>query len=202
MAKRQRRSAEEAHALILAAAAKRLAQSGPQGIRLQEVAADVGVSHPTILHHFGSRAGLVEAVVEEGLARLQADVAAAFSETSLDASAGAQLLHKLMATLGGEGHARLIAWLSLEGRGGDDDQTLKNAATMIHARRQAEVGADADPDDTLFVVLLVGLALFGEGVLGSTAYDSAGLGEDPTAKTRFRAWLVRLFEKHLHGPGV
>jgi len=34
---------------------------------LQEIAADVGVSHSTILHHFGSREALVEAVVTRAL---------------------------------------------------------------------------------------------------------------------------------------
>jgi AcrR family transcriptional regulator len=202
VAKRQRRSAEEAHALILDAAAKRLAQSGPQGIRLQEIAADVGISHPTILHHFGSRADLVEAVVDQALERLREDVVTAFADQRLDAGQGAQLVHRVMATLGEQGHARLMAWLSLEGRTGDDARLLQGLATMIHARRQAENDHVTDPEDTLFAVLLVGLALFGEGVLAQSVYDSAGLGDDDEAKTRFHAWLVRLLEKHLHGPGV
>ena len=57
---RVRRTAEDARAAILDAAERRLGATGPGGIRLQEVAADVGVSHSTVLHHFGSREGLVE----------------------------------------------------------------------------------------------------------------------------------------------
>ena len=52
--RRVRRTAEAARAAILEAAEKRLAEAGPAGIRLQGVAADVGVSHPTVLHHFCS----------------------------------------------------------------------------------------------------------------------------------------------------
>src|SRR6478736_553059 len=60
---RVRRDAETARAAILEATEKRLVHVGPSGIRLQEVAADAGVSHPTVLHHFGSREALVQAVI-------------------------------------------------------------------------------------------------------------------------------------------
>src|ERR1700726_2617867 len=70
--RRKRRTAEDARAAILDAAERRLVASGPAGIRLQEVAADVGVSHPTVLPHFGSREGLVEAVVARALDSLHA----------------------------------------------------------------------------------------------------------------------------------
>jgi AcrR family transcriptional regulator len=49
---------------ILDAAQKRLARLGADGLRLQDIARDVGVSHPTILHHFGSRDGLIVAMVQ------------------------------------------------------------------------------------------------------------------------------------------
>ncbi len=39
-----------------------MAAGGPAGLRLQEVAKAAGVSHPTILHHFGSREGLIQAL--------------------------------------------------------------------------------------------------------------------------------------------
>jgi AcrR family transcriptional regulator len=51
-------------AAILEAAQKRLARLGADGLRLQDIARDVGVSHPTILHHFGSRDGLIVAMVQ------------------------------------------------------------------------------------------------------------------------------------------
>ena len=57
---RTRRTADEARRLILDAAERQLAEVGPAGLRLQEVAKEVGVSHPTVLHHFGSREELVE----------------------------------------------------------------------------------------------------------------------------------------------
>src|SRR5271165_5143251 len=76
---RRRRTGEEARTAILDAAEQRLVASGPAGIRLQEVAADVGVSHPTVLHHFGSREGLIEAVVVRALDSLHAGLLAAMN---------------------------------------------------------------------------------------------------------------------------
>ncbi|MDO9127858.1 MAG: helix-turn-helix domain-containing protein, partial [Parvibaculum sp.] len=61
--KRVRRTAEEARRLILDAAEERLAKQGPEGLRLQDIARDVGISHPAILHHFESREGLVRALI-------------------------------------------------------------------------------------------------------------------------------------------
>ena len=72
LATRRRRSAAETRSAILEAAELRFLSGGPEAIRLQEIAADAGISHPAILHHFGSREGLVEAMVSRGIARLQA----------------------------------------------------------------------------------------------------------------------------------
>jgi AcrR family transcriptional regulator len=201
--KRLRRSAEEAHEQILDAADKRLAEAGPRGIRLQEIAADVGVSHPTILHHFGSREGLVEAVVKRALAALGSKIVGVLSERAIDAGEGAELVRLVSATLGDRGHARLMAWLALEGRpAADPAKLLRGLGQAMHARRVAETGTEAPAEDTLFLVVLVSLAMFGEGVLGDAMFESAGLGGDPSARARFLEWLVRLIEQHLHGEGL
>jgi AcrR family transcriptional regulator len=202
-AARVRRSAEAAHEQILDAADKRLAEHGPRGIRLQDIAQDVGVSHPTILHHFGSREGLVEAVVDRALASLQSRVIASFAAGNLEAGEGAALVRQIMTTLGDRGHARLMAWLALEGRAPEDPaKLLSTLAAVMHGRRVVTTASQAPAEDTLFMVMLVSLALFGEGVLGASVLDSAGLARDADARERFHAWIVRLVEAHLHGPGL
>lgn len=201
--KRQRRSAEEAHEQILDAAERRLDEAGPRGIRLQEIAADVGVSHPTILHHFGSREGLVKAVVQRALAGLHEKIVAVLTERTPNAGEGAELVRQVSATLGDRGYARLMAWLALEGQpAGEPPRLLHVLGQTMHARRVAETGSQAPLEDTLHLVLLAALALFGEGVLGDAMFESAGLGDDPSAHTRFHEWLARLIEQHLHGPGL
>ena len=69
--KRLRRTPEEARRLILDTAQDLIARSGPEGLRLQEIAAAAGISHPLILHHFGSREGLVRALVQQAVDELR-----------------------------------------------------------------------------------------------------------------------------------
>lgn len=47
---------------LIAAAFRRVAQSGFEGLRLRQVAEDVGIDHSTLHHHFATKQDLVEAV--------------------------------------------------------------------------------------------------------------------------------------------
>ncbi len=80
--KRARRSPDEARRLILDAAQDAIARTGPEGLRLQEIAAAAGISHPLILHHFGSRAGLVRALTREATIELKDKLIAAMTEST------------------------------------------------------------------------------------------------------------------------
>src|SRR5436190_1423904 len=55
---RRRRTSQFARAEALAAARKLLLEKGPAGLTLKAVAAEVGVTHANLLHHFGSAGGL------------------------------------------------------------------------------------------------------------------------------------------------
>src|SRR5258708_15767917 len=92
---RKRRTAEEARVAILDAAERRLVASGPAGIRLQEVADDVGVSHPTVLHHFGSREALVRDVCDRQYPAIRADLGEAMAASAGGAQHVPALLHAL-----------------------------------------------------------------------------------------------------------
>src|SRR5947209_17945464 len=84
--KRLRRSPEEARRLILETAQELIARAGPEGLRLQEIAAAAGISHPLILHHFGSREGLVRALTQQAVTELRDRLIAALgsAEYSLE----------------------------------------------------------------------------------------------------------------------
>src|SRR6266852_225455 len=108
--KRIRRTAEEAKSMILDAAEKRLRELGPGGIKLQELAADVGVSHPAILHHFGSRDGLVEAVVRRALDTLREAILEEVRQQMTREVDIPSILDAVFGILAERGHARLVAW--------------------------------------------------------------------------------------------
>lgn len=203
--KRQRRSAEEARSLILDAAERRLAEAGPGGIRLQDVAAEVGVSHPAILHHFGSREGLVRAVVDRAMRALEADLVEAFQSTDGGPPDGAAMLDAVFETLADKGHGRLLAWLLLSGY---EDALHLDAARAswraitdaTHALRTAG-GRRADREDTSFTVILAALAIFGQAIAGRTTFRMAGVDRDRAVERRFRKWLAGVLVEHLERGG-
>lgn len=198
---RRRYPAEQARQRILEAARRRLTETGPDGLRLQEIAADLGISHPAILHHFGSREGLLRELAAHCVARLNAEIAARIRSGGTDL---AEILTLTRETLASQGQARLIAWLALSGRleAGGGGRVLRDLVSVAHERREAlrgERGAPApDPDDTAHAVLLLALALFADALVGDVLRAGVGL-EDEQGAARFRAWLAELLGSHLAG---
>ena len=196
---RRRRSAEESRRRILATARKRLTEAGPEALRLQELAADLGLSHPAILHHFGSREGLLQELAADGARNLNEEIARRIGAGAVDID---EILALTAETLADQGQARLLAWLVLSGRatGPAGGRLLEELAGVAHASRAeywAEQGlGEPSAEDTTFSVLLVALALFGEALLGDLLRESLGL-EGADSGERFRAWLARLLENHL-----
>ncbi len=135
-ARRVRRTPEEAKRLILETARALVARTGPQGLRLQDIAAEAGISHPLILHHFGSRAGLVRALTQEAAAELRDRLLQ--SMTQPEYSIGAQLDQVFDAFRGGL--AQRLAWLLVEGPDGgaaNNALILREIADTLHTRRVA-----------------------------------------------------------------
>ncbi len=199
---RKRLPAAKAQERILEAAQKRLAEDGPDGLRLQDVAADLGISHPAILHHFGSRDGLITALERRAMRALQDDLLSASAPSGPSGHAlGA--LDRVARTLGDEGHARVLAWWVLHRSGSREEaldwSMLRDLADGIHARQaenaQAEGKPEPDPKETVFVVRLAAAALFGEALLGDILSRSAGLDDPAEASREFRRWLAELLDR-------
>jgi AcrR family transcriptional regulator len=202
-APRRRRTAEEARREILDAAEQQLGKAGPDSIRLQDVARAVGMSHPTVLHHFGSRDELVRAVVERAFETLSSELVGAFAMVDIDIGERGteRLLDRVAVTLGERGFARLLAWLLLSGKGlpeGAPTSPIRRVAEAAHEHRRRQRGARAgDYEDTLFVTLLVALISFGDAIVGEQLRSNAGLGSDGDAARRFRSWLAKLIVEHV-----
>jgi AcrR family transcriptional regulator len=201
---RKRRRAEDAREAILTAAERRLMADGPAALRLQELAAEVGISHPAILHHFGCREGLVKAVVERAVRKLQGELVQAF--TANGPPSGVTLLDRVYETLATRGHARLMAWLLLSGYepldGTEVRAQWRNIIDVTHAARTlASTGRTPPREDTAFTVVLSALAILGQALAGPSAFQAAGLGRGRRAQARFRGWLAGLLTGHLEaGP--
>ncbi len=201
--KRVRRTAEEARRVILDAAERRLAEHGPEGIRLQDIARDVGISHPTILHHFESREGLVLALTQRATEQLRADMFAAFSGPHAREADMHPILDRVFDVLSRQGHARLIGWMILSGaiRQAPEQGLLRDLTDLIHGLRIEESKAQAlpapDRDDTLFIVILGAVTAFGDGLFGPMVRRAAGVTDETQIAERFRAWFAELLRSRI-----
>jgi AcrR family transcriptional regulator len=191
--KRLRRTPEEARRLILEAAQTRLATTGPEGLRLQEIAAAAGVSHPLILHHFGSREGLVRALTREAAAELRDKLVTAMetSEYSVE-----QQLDRVFDAFR-DGLAQRLAWLvTVDPAGGAEGTQLiiRDIADRLHERRIAATppGAAITRGDTDALIHLVATSAFGDALYGAQLHRSAGLPATSETDRSFRRWLAAL----------
>ena len=196
--RRIRRTPEEARRLILDAAREAIARTGPEGLRLHEIATAAGVSHPLILHHFGNRAGLVRALTREAVAELSDKLIAAMSEP--DNSPEQQLDKVFEAFRNGLG--QLLAWLATvdpDGDLGGSTMIQREFAERLYARRLAAAPPDAsiEREDSQFVIHLIAIASLGDAIYGAQFRRSVGLPEGTETDKRFRVWLAALIRAHL-----
>src|SRR5262249_43278093 len=196
---RIRRTAADARQAILEVAEQRLRDAGPDALRLQDIAAAAGMSHPTVLHHFGSREGLVRAVVERAGIGLQEDLVRALGPEAPD---GAAMLERVAQMFVDRGHARVIAWILLSGHDPLSTPALRTGwqaiARATHAHR-GKLHGKPSFEDTQFTILLSWLAMFGEALAGRAMLDTAGLPTDAATRRRLRRRLATLLEDRLAG---
>jgi AcrR family transcriptional regulator len=196
-AQRRRLSASEARTRILAAAERRLEEVGPEQLRLTELAAELGISHQAILHHFGSREELVSAVLAQAIARINQRLADAM--TGRSAAPATNMLDMVAEYYGAEGRARLLAWLVLSDRAPElhaDAQAarpLQPLLELAHAqRKKAAGGRRVELADSRFLCQLAALALLGEALFGRLVRVAFGDSGDAAASRDFRHRLARL----------
>jgi AcrR family transcriptional regulator len=191
--KRLRRTPGEARRLILEAAQTRLATTGPEGLRLQDIAAAAGISHPLILHHFGSREGLVRALTREAAAELRDKLVAAMASSEYSVE---QLLDRVFDTFR-DGLAQRLAWLVTVDPGGGAEGTqliIRDIADRLHDRRIATAppGTAIARADTEALIHLVATSAFGDALYGAQLRRSAGLPATSETDRSFRRWLATL----------
>jgi AcrR family transcriptional regulator len=195
--KRARRTPEEARRLILETAQQLIARAGPEGLRLQEIAAAAGISHPLILHHFGNREGLVRALTQQAVAELRDKLIPAMgsAEYSLE-----QQLDQVFDAFR-DGLAQRLAWLATIDPAGEQagaPTIMRDIADSLHARRVATAQPGVLPEraDTESLVHLIAAAAFGDAIFGPRLRRSAGLPATSETEHRFRAWFAALIREH------
>lgn len=198
-----RRSAAQARALILSSAQTRLADVGPEGLQIKEIAAIAGVTHSTILHHFGSAEGLRTALAEQMVEKLLGDILAVMDQRETMDPGDHTILFRVFEVLSDDGNARLLAWSMLKGTNleqGQDtlkglfDQLLVGVVGAVKASAGDMVVKDSVAErQARFIIYLVASTAVGDGIAGGYLAQLVGLDSDD-ATSGFRDWFAgRLF---------
>ena len=201
-AKRVRRTPDAAKLAILEAAERRLIEDGPDGVRVQHIAADLGMTGAALHYHFGSRETLIDAVRRFSAKRLLTDIDAILEAWDVDRLDLQRLSALFRNTYADRGAARLIFWLALSGRKPRGSGLMKGLIEAVHKARQrrALAGGRTPPpiSDTRFVIALLSsvhavMPVAGDALLLSAAAEAGGVGAE-----RFLAWVVDLLDAHLN----
>ncbi|WP_282948240.1 MULTISPECIES: TetR/AcrR family transcriptional regulator [unclassified Sphingopyxis] len=163
IAVKKRLSPGESRAAALDAARQILIESGPQAVTLKAVAARVDRTHANLLHHFGSAAGLHQALIES----MAEFVTTTIRETVFRQRANEQNPREVVDLAfdafdtGGAG--ALASWMILSGNEDALTPILQAIHDLVEELRE-EHSEDEAPieDETLRLVLMaLGDALFG-----------------------------------------
>jgi AcrR family transcriptional regulator len=201
MATRQRRTPQAAKFAILDAAERRLHDEGPEGVRIQRIAADLGITDAAVHYHFGTREALMDALLRRIGRRLVDDIEAtieSWAPDQIDVAALGRLFQRAYAN---ERAARLALWLSLAGWRPKGSGMLESLVKRVHrarveAARKARRAAPQKSDTQYAIALLsaahMHAAMSGEALLASVAEDPAGL-----VQCDFLDFAVELIARHL-----
>ena len=201
MAKRLRRTPQAAKVAILEAAERRLHDEGPEGVRIQRIAADLGITDAAIHYHFGSREALMDALLRRIGRRLVDDIEATIERWAPDQIDVAALGRLFQRAYADERAARLALWLSLTGWRSKGSGMFKSLVEQVHRARiqAARKAGRAAPriSDTQYAIALLSAAhmhaaMSGEAVLASVAADRTGLDQHD-----FLDFAVELIARHL-----
>ncbi|MCF3945893.1 TetR/AcrR family transcriptional regulator [Acidiphilium sp. AL] len=201
--KRTRRNADDAKRVILDAAEARLARSGPGGLRLQDIAADIGLSHPVILHHFGSREGLLNALNARTISQLKSAMHAVLDQaTSPRRELIDQVLDNVFSAFDG-GLAQRVAWLGADADNppGSMSRALSDIVDLIHGGRliyaERVGGALPDPEDSRMLAFMVTTIAMGNAIFGAQLLGTTSPANHTAQLNHFKAWLARNIQFYL-----
>jgi AcrR family transcriptional regulator len=197
-ATRKRRSAAETKEEILGIAADRLRSGGPGAIRLDELGRALGISRQAILHHFGSREGLLREVVRRAWTGLFADLQ---SLTRFDGAFEPEsFIARVDEVTRKRGNARLGAWLLLTEEGLPEAIFQDALAQLPRAMAGGdESGGAMSKTQAQHLLLLLGSALFGDAIFGKRLRQAIGMPDTEESRRQFHGFIAQGLRAFLSG---
>jgi AcrR family transcriptional regulator len=193
---RRRLSSAESREAALDAARDLLIETGPQSVTLKAVAARIGRTHANLLHHFGSAAGLQEALAERMAATITAQIGAAALRARSQGDP-TEVVDLTFDAFDRQGAGALASWMILSG----NHQLLDPVLDAIH-RLVDELATDSGladvplAEETLHLVLIA----LGDALLGAAMAKALGLPRD-RARALARQRLLSAHVAHARDGG-
>lgn len=189
--RRRRRSPDEARREAVEAARALLLSGGPNAVTLSAVAADIGVTHANLIHHFGSAAGLQSALMGSMVADLGQALETAVTRLRTDDGAPMELINAVFDAFAEGGAGRLAAWIALSGDLTHLDPVRDAVNNLVNAIAE-KMGDDGEARERIgSAVLFIALSAFGEALIGPPLRDM--LDQDEDASRQVVAGLLPYF---------
>lgn len=192
MARKTHSSPEQAKLVILDAAEKIMIKVGPAGLRISAVAKLASMAHPNIIHHFGSRDGLINAIAERVGLRATERITKAITKATKAAPKDrvAAMTHVLDVAYAGD-QGKAAVWLHISGAESDFNDNMQRIVALSHRLRKA-IDPKANLENTNRLVMLVTLALVGEVVSGADVKGALGFNSSNGSRAHFHQWLAEI----------
>ena len=184
---RKRLSPEESRDLALIAARQLLLEEGPAAVTLKAVAARIGRTHANLLHHFGSAAGLQQALVTTMAERITATIGEAMEQVRKGEQTPEAVVSLTFDAFGREGAGALASWMILTG----NQHALDPVLEAIHELVDELAASDEEKnalihEETLQLVLMA----LGDALLGPALARALRLAPDTARRLALDALLA------------
>jgi len=191
MSIRRRLSPDESRLAALEAARALLIEDGPQGVTLKAVASRIGRTHANLLHHFGSAAGLQQALSAWMTVEIVATIKAAIRAAQAERDGPGEIVRLVFDAFDAGGAGALASWMILSGNRDALDPILSAVRDLVEELATGvEPACRPIPQETLHLVLMA----LGDALLGAPMARALGLPRDTA-----RALAARMLATPLAG---
>ncbi|NNM78315.1 TetR family transcriptional regulator [Sphingomonas sp. ID1715] len=158
---KRRLSPEASRSAALAAARDLLLEAGPQAVTLKAVASRMGRTHANLLHHFGSAAGLQQALMATMAERITGEIGAAVMKARAGQGSPRDVVDMTFNAFERGGGA-LASWMILSGNDNALDPVLEAIHRLVDRLGEGHEDREVHRETLNLVLLALGHALLGE----------------------------------------
>ena len=158
---KRRLSPEASRSAALAAARDLLIEAGPQAVTLKAVATRMGRTHANLLHHFGSAAGLQQALMTTMAERITEEIGAAVIKARSGEGSPRDVVDMTFNAFERGGGA-LASWMILSGNDNALDPVLEAIHRLVDRLGEGHQDLEVHRETLNLVLLALGHALLGE----------------------------------------